>query len=95
MLSISRLATSLVATAYGLGVDAAMSALSIGIQVNPLILNPLQQMPGLGPVDKPVLAPARLGRCNTDVATGVTRRSADLTGKQRIKGRRDGFPKKS
>ena len=29
----------------------------------------------LGPVDKPVLAPARperLGRCNTDVATGVT-----------------------
>ena len=30
----------------------------------------------LGPVDKPVLAPAqpeRLGRCNTDVATGVTR----------------------
>jgi hypothetical protein len=27
----------------------------------------------LGPVDKPVLAPAqpeRLGRCNTDVATG-------------------------
>jgi hypothetical protein len=30
----------------------------------------------LGPVDKPVLAPAqpeRLGRCNTDVATGVAR----------------------
>jgi hypothetical protein len=30
----------------------------------------------LGPVDKPVLAPAqpeRLGRCNADVATGVTR----------------------
>jgi hypothetical protein len=29
----------------------------------------------LGPVDKPVLAPARperLGRCDTDVATGVT-----------------------
>jgi len=30
----------------------------------------------LGPVDKPVLAPVepeRLGRCNTDLATGMTR----------------------
>ena len=52
----------------------------------------------LGPVDKPVLAPAqtkRLGRCNTDVATGVTHRSADPTGKQRIKGRQGGFQKES
>ena len=35
----------------------------------------------LGPVDKPVLAVARPERCNTEVATGVTRRSADPTGK--------------
>jgi hypothetical protein len=41
-----------------------------------ILLAELPQWGCLGPVDKPVLAPAqpeRLGRCNTDVATGVTR----------------------
>jgi hypothetical protein len=49
-------------------------------------------------VDKPVLAaarPERLGRRNTDVATGVTRRSADPAGKQRIKVLGGGFQKES
>ena len=52
----------------------------------------------LGPVDKPVLAPARpgrLGRRDSLVATGVTTCSADPTGKQRIKGCRGGFQKES